>query len=54
MIKRLIRMIFCKHDYRFKRTIHGDEIIYLGYVRSEWVCNKCEKREYSKALDKLE
>ncbi|MBK0410084.1 hypothetical protein JEO87_06115 [Acinetobacter pittii] len=49
---RILKMIFCKHDYRFKRTLHGDMCHHLG-GRSEWVCTKCEKREFSWHMDKL-
>lgn len=53
MIKAIVKSIFCKHDYQFKRTIHGDEIIYLDYARSEWKCSKCNRITYGKYLDRI-
>lgn len=35
--------LFCKHDYDFDSTIHGDMIIQMGGSRSIWKCNKCGK-----------
>jgi len=35
--------IFCKHDYEFNSTIHGDMIIQMSYNRSIWKCSKCGK-----------
>jgi hypothetical protein len=35
--------LFCKHDYEFNSTIHGDMIIQMGYNRSIWKCSKCGK-----------
>lgn len=46
----LLKKIFCKHNYRFVRNIYGDEIIYLGYKRSEWKCSKCDKYKYKDKL----
>jgi len=35
--------LFCKHDYEFNSTIHGDMIIQMNYNRSIWKCTKCGK-----------
>lgn len=43
-----IKRIFCKHDYDFSSTIHGDWIIRLNYNRSIWECTKCGKYIYRK------
>ena len=48
----LLKPLFCKHDYSLVRTIHGDEIIGLGFKRSEWKCNECNKIKLSESLDK--
>ena len=48
-----IKQLFCKHDYVRVQTIHGDKIIYLGYVRSLWLCNKCDKEFWSKRLNSM-
>jgi NAD-dependent SIR2 family protein deacetylase len=50
--------IFCKHDYEFDSTIHGDMIIHMGGNRSIWKCSKCgkykQRKEYiSKEHQKL-
>lgn len=43
MIIRLKIPLFCKHDYEFDSTIHGDMIIQMSYNRSIWKCCKCGK-----------
>jgi hypothetical protein len=43
---------FCKHDYKFVRNIHGDEIIHLRWKRSIWQCNNCNKIKLSDDLNK--
>jgi len=45
-----IKRLFCKHEYRLYRTIHGDE---ANYASSEWRCSKCDKHKYSQSLTKL-
>lgn len=35
--------LFCKHDYEFDSSIHGDMVIHMGYKRSIWKCVKCNK-----------
>lgn len=41
-----MRSLFCNHSYEFKRNIHGDEIVFSGYMRSVSVCTKCGKVRY--------
>ena len=53
LIKTIWKRFTCDHDYRLVRTIHGDEIIYLGYVRSEWECKSCGKFTNGKYLDRI-
>ena len=50
MIIKLIKQLFCKHNYEFVRNIYGDEIRYLGWKRSEWKCSKCGKTKYANHL----
>lgn len=38
---KIIKRIFCKHEYVFERNIHGDEINWCGGYRSWWCCKKC-------------
>jgi len=40
MIRRLLRRLFCRHDYRFHQDIYGDEIN-LANARSLWLCHQC-------------
>nr|DAO49952.1 MAG TPA: hypothetical protein [Caudoviricetes sp.] len=48
---KFIKRLFCKHQYRLYRTIHGDE---ANYARSEWRCKLCDKHRYSQSLDKMD
>ena len=34
-------LYFCHHEWKFDRNIYGDEIIWCGYHRSWWKCDKC-------------
>lgn len=50
---KLIKRIFCKHDYAFRENIYGDKINHISSrnktYRSIWICRKCgkvQKREY--------
>lgn len=44
IIKKYLNIpLFCKHNYEFDSTIHGDMIIRMGYNRSIWKCSKCGK-----------
>ena len=38
---RFIKMLFCKHKYKFVRKLYGDEIIRHNFKRDEYVCSKC-------------
>ena len=52
MIKKIIKSIFCKHDYKLIRTIHGNQINHLD-ARSEWQCEKCKWITYGRYLDRI-
>ncbi len=45
---RLIKRLFCNHDYDFLRPISGDEINWTGGMRSVFICLKCRKVVYSR------
>lgn len=47
---RLIKMLFCHHEWEFERNIYGDEINYVGGDRSWWVCKKCGKHRHEPHL----
>ena len=40
---KIIRRLFCRHEYKFVRNIYGDEINLWGGKRSVWRCHKCGK-----------
>ena len=42
----ILKQIFCNHDYKWKETIHGDEIRYCGWKRTIYECSKCGKEKY--------
>lgn len=52
MIKKIIKSIFCKHDYKLIQTIHGDQVNHLD-ARSQWQCEKCKWITYSHYLDRI-
>ena len=43
----------CKHDYKKIKTVHGDQIIAMGWTRSIWVCEKCKHEYWSGDLNKM-
>ena len=44
---RIIRQLFCHHEWEFERNIYdGDEIERVGGDRSWWRCKKCGKRRH--------
>jgi len=47
---RLIKMLFCKHDYRFKINFYGDQIIAHNFKRSWWICPKCGLSQFRRDL----
>ena len=51
MIKRLLKMLFCKHEYEFDSNIYGDQINMYG-GRSWWKCKKCGKYKVEQELVK--
>lgn len=38
---RLLKTLFCRHDYVFVRRLYGDEIIWHNWKRDEYRCSKC-------------
>lgn len=38
---KIVKRIFCHHEWQFERNIYGDEINWVGGCRSWWVCPKC-------------
>lgn len=46
----MFKRLFCKHDYKHLRNIHGDEIIARNWKRSEWKCAKCGKTKLENEL----
>lgn len=51
MIWRILKALFCSHEYRFYENIYGDAIIALG-GRSLWLCPKCQKPKIRQYLIK--
>lgn len=49
---KLIKRLFCDHDYVWDRNIHGGEIPIAGYKRSWWKCSKCGKMQLRDELYK--
>ena len=43
----IFKKSFCKHNYEFSSSIHGDWITRTGGNRSIWKCTKCGKYTYS-------
>lgn len=46
----IAKRMFCVHDWRIYRTIHGDE---ANYARSEWRCAHCDEHKYSQSLTEM-
>ena len=42
---KMLKRLFCRHDWVFERNIYGDEINALSGRRSWWVCRKCGKHQ---------
>lgn len=40
MIK-ILKMLFCRHKFKFVRKLYGDEINVHDGKRDEYVCEKC-------------
>lgn len=38
---RIIKMLFCNHEYKFVRKLYADEINAHNGKRNEYVCVKC-------------
>jgi hypothetical protein len=41
----MFRKLFCLHKYEFIRNFYGYECMAKGYMRSLWICRKCDKRK---------
>jgi|JI6StandDraft_1071083.scaffolds.fasta_scaffold75260_1 hypothetical protein len=52
MIRKIVKSIFCKHDYKLIRTIHCDQVNDMD-ARTEWQCEKCKWITYSRYLDRI-
>ena len=48
LLRQLLKTLLCKHDYKFIRNIYSDEIVCLGWKRSEWKCSKCGNTKFEK------
>ena len=46
----MLRRLLCRHEYRFVCNIYGDEINWVGGMRSIWQCWKCGKYRFSQHL----
>jgi hypothetical protein len=44
------KQFWCRHKWKWFRNIYGDEIIVVGYMRSEWRCTLCDKRQFLEHL----
>ena len=51
---KLIKQLFCKHNFKFIRNIYVDEINLHNGNRSEWKCKKCGKTKYQQQYVELE
>lgn len=40
-IMKILRMIFCHHEYEYSRMLYGDEINAHNGKRKEYRCRKC-------------
>ena len=50
--RKIVKSIFCKHDYKLIRTIHCDQVNDMD-ARTEWQCEKCKWITYSRYLDRI-
>lgn len=52
---KLFKRLFCKHEYKWLRNMHGDEINIIStskkIYRSVWACEKCGKVQYKEQLE---
>lgn len=47
---KIVKRIFCHHEWQFERNIYGDEINHVGGKRSWFMCRKCGKRRLDSHL----
>lgn len=38
---KILKMIFCRHKYKYNRKLYGDEINIHNGKRNEYRCEKC-------------
>ena len=43
---KIIKMLFCRHNYKFVRRLYGDEINIHNGKRNEYICEKCGMYKY--------
>ena len=44
---KIIKMLFCKHEFEFVRYLHGDEINAHNGKRFEYRCKKCGQYKWT-------
>ena len=44
---KLLKMLFCKHEWIYVRYLHGDEINHHNGKRNEYKCQKCGRYKYT-------
>ncbi len=50
MISEFFKRLFCRHGSWKCRIIHGDEINFMGGVRTIMTCTFCGKRKFYKRI----
>lgn len=50
MIK-LLKRLFCKHDYKTLTNLYGDVVREYNGAKSIQICTKCGKRIYCSCID---
>ena len=40
-----IASLFCKHEYKFRMNLYGEQIRHYNWNRSMWYCTKCGKMQ---------
>ena len=41
----IFNRLFCNHEWKFKRNIHGDSILIHNMARTVYYCPKCGKEK---------
>lgn len=50
-MKKFLKQLFCKHEFKTLYNIHGDMIIQCNWHRRMTKCTKCGKEKLDKGLD---